>query len=144
MSRAAVTSSARPLLDDLAAIHDGDAVGEMRDDRDVVRDEQVGDAELVAQVGEQVDDRGLHRDVERRDRLVAHDEARVGGERARDADALLLAAAHLVGVAVGVVRRQPHEVEQRRDTRGALARSAARPKRASGRPSDLAPRSCAG
>ena len=107
-------------LDDLAAMHHGDAIGEMRDDRDVVRDEQVRDTEAIAQVGEQVDDRGLHRDVERRDRLVAHDEARVGGERARDADALLLAAAHLVGVAVGVVRRQPHQVEQRRDARGDL------------------------
>ena len=64
-------------LDDLAAIHHGDPVGEMRDDRDVVRDEEVRDAEPVAQIGQQVDDRGLHRDVERRDRLVADDELRV-------------------------------------------------------------------
>ena len=68
------TSSARPLLDDAAAIHDGDAVGEMGDDRDVVRDEEIGDAEIVAQVGQQIDDRRLHRDVERRHRLVADDE----------------------------------------------------------------------
>ena len=42
----------------------------------VVRDEQVGEAELVLQVLEQVDDLRLDRDVERRDRLVADDELR--------------------------------------------------------------------
>ena len=47
------------------------------------------------QLGEQVEDRGLHRDVERRGRLVADDDLRVAGERARDRDALLQAAREL-------------------------------------------------
>ena len=44
--------------------------------REVVGDEQVGEAELLLQVFEQVDDLRLDRDVERRDRLVADDQLR--------------------------------------------------------------------
>ena len=47
------------------------------------------------QLDEQVEDRGLHRDVERRGRLVADDELRVARERAGDRDALLEAAGEL-------------------------------------------------
>ena len=46
----------------------------------------------VADVGEQVEDLGLDRDVERGDRLVQDQHARLGGERAGDRDALALAA----------------------------------------------------
>ena len=47
------------------------------------------------QVGEQVEDRRLHRDVERGRRLVADDDPRLAGERARDRHALLEAAGEL-------------------------------------------------
>ena len=77
------------------------------DDREVVRDEEVGELELVLQVDEQVQDLGLDRDVERRDRLVGDDQLRLERERARDADTLALAARELVRVAVDVIGRQP-------------------------------------
>ncbi len=50
----------------------------------------------LLQVGEQVDDLRLDRNVERRDRLVADDQVGAGRERAGDADALALAARELV------------------------------------------------
>ena len=56
-------------------------------DRQVVGDEQVGQAELLLQILEQVDDLRLDRNVERRDRLVADDQLRRHRERASDADA---------------------------------------------------------
>jgi hypothetical protein len=43
-----------PELDDLAEVHDGDAVADVRDDREVVGDEQVGELELTFQLDEQV------------------------------------------------------------------------------------------
>ena len=52
-------------LDDLAQVHHGDAVGDVAHDGEVVRDEQVGQAELVLEVLQQVDDLRLDRDVER-------------------------------------------------------------------------------
>ena len=54
---------------------------------------------------EQVDHLRLHRDVERRDRLVADDQLRPQRERARDAEALALAAGELVRVLDHLVRR---------------------------------------
>ncbi len=63
-----------------------------------------GEAELVLQVLEQVEDLRLDRDVERRDRLVADDQLRLERERAGDADPLALAARELVRVAVDVSR----------------------------------------
>ena len=58
-------------LDDAPEIHHRDAVADVLDDREVVRDEQIGEAVLALQVDQQVDDLRLDRDVERRDRLVA-------------------------------------------------------------------------
>ena len=56
----------------------------MPHDREIVRDEQIGEFELALQVLQQVDDLRLHRNVERRDRLVADDEARLAAQgRAR-------------------------------------------------------------
>jgi hypothetical protein len=50
--------------------------------------------------------------VDRAERLVHQQQRRVGGQRARDADALLLAAGELRGIAVAHLERQPDELEQ--------------------------------
>ena len=63
----------------------------MLDDRQIVADEEQREAELALQILQQVDDLRLDGDVERRDRLVAHDQFGFGGKRAGDADALALA-----------------------------------------------------
>ncbi len=60
------------------------------------------------QLGEQVEDAGLHRDVERRGGLVADHERRLAGEGAGDGDALLLAARQLAGRCREVLRLDPH------------------------------------
>ena len=64
----------------------------MAHDREVVGDEEVGEAELRLQVLEQVDDLALDRHVEGGDGLVADKNLRLHGERAGDADALALTA----------------------------------------------------
>ena len=86
-------------LDDLAEIHHRDAVADVLDHREVVGDEQVGEAEFLLQVHQQVDHLRLHRDVERRHRLVADDQLRLQRQRAGDAEALALAAGEFVRIA---------------------------------------------
>ena len=76
-------------------VEHGDPIGDVADDAEVVRDEEVRDPLLRLQLDEQVEDRRLHGDVERRRRLVADDELRIAGERPRDRDALLQAAREL-------------------------------------------------
>ena len=91
-------------LDDLAVVHDGDAIGQVGDDAHVVGDQHDRRAGLVAQLAQQVEDLGLHRDVERGRRLVGDDDRRVERERHRDDDALLLPAGELVRVVVDPAR----------------------------------------
>ena len=99
-------------LHDPAQVHHGHAVGDVPHDREVVGDEEIGQAELRLEVLQEVDDLGLDRDVERRDGLVADDQRGLHGEGARDAHALPLAARELVRVAVGVLRQEPDVPEQ--------------------------------
>ena len=89
--------------------------GDVPHDREIVRDEEVGQAALALQRFQQIDDLALDRHVERRHRLVADDEFRFDRKRARNADALALAAGKLVRIAVGHFRPQAHFVEQGRD-----------------------------
>ena len=105
-------SLGRSLLHDPPQIHHRDAPGDLPHYREVVGDEQVGEPPIALEIGEQVEDLGLHRDVQRGDRLVAHDEGRLHGERAGDADPLALAAGKLVRIAVRVAGVEAHLFQQ--------------------------------
>ena len=109
-------------FDDLAEVHHRHPVGHVLDDREIVADEQQREAQFLLDVLEQVDDLRLHRNVERGDGLVAHDEVGLGGERAGDADALALPAGELMRPAVDSVARQPHLVHQLGNARVQVAR----------------------
>ena len=98
-----------------------DPVGDVAHHRQIVGDEQVGEAEPRLQVLEQVEDLRLDRDVERRDRLVADQELGLQRQGAGDADALPLAAGEAVRVAAEVAHVEADRLEQRltRSTRSA-------------------------
>src|SRR5699024_6814105 len=68
---------------------------------EIVGDEEIRQAEAVAQVLEQVDDTGLDRYVEGGDRLVEDQQLRVRHQCPGDADALALAAGELMRIACG-------------------------------------------
>ena len=108
-------------LDDLAEVHHRDAVAHVAHDREVVGDEDQRQAEVALEVAQQVEDLRLDRHVERGDRLVGDDQLRLERERARDADALALAAGELVRVAVVVLGVEPDRVHQLLDRALALA-----------------------
>ena len=67
---------------------------------------------LALQVDQQIDHLRLDRDVERRDRLVAHDQARPERQRPRDADALPLSAGELMRIVLHLVGPQADLREQ--------------------------------
>src|SRR3954452_2334978 len=67
---------------------------------------------LALQVDQQVDHLRLDRYVERRHRLVAHDQAGAQRQRAGDADALALPARELVRIVVHLVGPQSDLLEQ--------------------------------
>jgi hypothetical protein len=112
MDRVVINLIGRAYLDDIAQVHHGDAVRDVPDDRQVVRDEDVGKAELLLQVLHQIDDLRLNRHVERTDRLVGDDDLRVGCKGPRDADPLPLPSRELVGIALDVFGRQSNLLHQ--------------------------------
>ncbi len=118
-------------LDQAAEIHHADAVRDLRYDGQVVRDEDVGQRKPALQLGHQVEDLRLHRHVQRRGRLVADEQIGLARQRARDRDALALAAGELVGILFAVVGRQPDLREKLRDasTHLRLARKPKHPDR---------------
>ena len=72
---------------------------------EVVRDQDHRQAELAAQLLEQLEDLRLHHHVERRGGLVADDQLGLAGQRERDHHALAHAAGELVRVLAGAGRR---------------------------------------
>ena len=69
-------STLRPDLREASQVHHRHPVGDTAHDGKVVGDEQVRGRFAPANL-HQVDDLGLHRDVQRRDRLVGHDHPRI-------------------------------------------------------------------
>ena len=91
----------RRLLDDLAAVHHGDAVRRLGDDAEIVGDQHHARAPLGLQCPHQVEDLRLDRDVESRRRLVGDEQLRLGGEGHGDHHPLGLAPRELVRVRLG-------------------------------------------
>ena len=104
--------SVSPVSTTLPPRHDDDAVAERAHDLQVVADEEVGEAALPLQVAQKIDDLALHREIERRGRLVEHDELRIEHQRAGDGDALPLAAGKFVREAVQRIRVEP-DIDER-------------------------------
>ena len=63
------------LLDDPPKVHDQDAMTELADDREIVRDEEVGHAQLSLQPPEKQHDLGAKPDVQQRRGLVQDHES---------------------------------------------------------------------
>jgi hypothetical protein len=62
----------------------------MLNNGEVMGDEQIGQPEFFLDILHQVDDLGLDRDVERRDRFIGNNQAWPNGQRPGDADPLAL------------------------------------------------------
>ena len=99
------------LLDDLPLFHHQNPVGEIAHHRQVVGDKQIGQAQLFAQLHQQVEDLRLGRNIQRRYRFVADHQPRLEDQRPGNADALALATGKLMGQARQAAARQPHGIE---------------------------------
>jgi hypothetical protein len=114
-------ASRAALLDRLALRDHQHIVGDIAHHRQVMADEDIGQVELVLQIGQQVQHLRLHRQVQRRDRLVQHQKRRVQHQRPRDGDPLALPAREHVRIAVEVFGLQPDLGQHRLGPVAALA-----------------------
>src|SRR3546814_20922713 len=90
MARAAEQGAGLAPHYEAAKIHEADEVENVIDCGEIVANEKVSEAQIALEPIHQVQDLRLHRDVERRGRLVANQEFRVAGQSAGDGDALAL------------------------------------------------------
>ena len=97
----------RPHLHHLAVPQHHDAVGDLRDHGEVVRDVDRRGPELPDEVLDRGQHLDLRRDVEGGRRLVEDDEVRIARDRHRGHGALDLAAGDLVGIAQADVLGEP-------------------------------------
>ena len=95
----------RPGLDDAAAIHDGDAVGDLGDDAEIVGDQDHRRAGLGLAPRQHGKHLRLHGDVEGGRRFVGDDQLRPPGHRHGDDRALAHAAGELVRILPGASGR---------------------------------------
>ncbi len=87
------------LLNDLAEVHDGDTLAEVAHGRQVVADEEEGDAEVLLEFCQECDERGPGAGGEDGGGFVEHDKFGVEDERAGDGDALERGGAEAPGFA---------------------------------------------
>src|SRR5215469_4843677 len=99
-------------LHQLAEVHHRDSVADVPVDRQIVSDHDVGQAELVLQVLQQVHHLRLDGYVQRRHGLVRDNQLRLERQRPGDPDALPLTAGELVRVPVVVLGVEADELEQ--------------------------------
>ena len=104
----------RPALHDHARIHDDDAVAMSGDHREIVADEQDRHLRFRPQSVDEGENARLHRDVERRGRLVGDDEARRTADRHGDHRPLPFAAGQRerIGSRRAFRLGQSHMIEQ--------------------------------
>ncbi len=107
----------RPGLLDAAGVDDRHLLGDLERLLLVVRHEDRRDVDLVVQPPQPVAQLLAHRRVQRAERLVEQEHARLHGERARERHALALAAGELRRVAIGPAA----EVDEREQLVDALA-----------------------
>jgi len=87
----------RRLLDHLAGIQHHDLVAELRDNAEMVGNQQDGAGEVATEIAQEVEDLRLERHVERGGGLVRDEEIRLAEQRHGDRDALAHAAGELMG-----------------------------------------------
>src|ERR1700751_2400738 len=86
----------RPLLHDLARLHDDDTIAQQTHHVEVVRDEEVTHSQRIFEVLQKIENDRLHRYVERSRRLVENEEIGLERDGASNPDTRFLSARKLM------------------------------------------------
>ena len=97
----------------LAAEQHVNLIRQHADNREIMRDEEHGDAMLVLQLAQERENAGLHGDIQSRENLVTKQKLGFRHQGAGYGNTLAFAAGKLIRVAPGVARVEPHIVQHR-------------------------------
>ena len=112
--RFSVDHLSRSSFHNLSATQDHHFIANMLDDGKIVRNEQIGDPQLILQIFEQVNNLRLNTDIQSADRFIAYDESWFRRECARDPNPLPLATAEFVRISSQKLRFQANPLQETR------------------------------
>ncbi len=112
MVRLAQHRAGRSCLKYLAQVHHGYVSRKMGDNGKLVRDEDNAEPEVFLQLGEQVQDLCLYRDVQRTDRLVCYQDLGLGRQSSGDGHSLPLAPGKLPWITCGILGTESAALEE--------------------------------
>jgi hypothetical protein len=107
VARLAVDLLASRDLDDFPEVHDRDALTDMFDHSQIVRDEQIGQPKSFLQILKKVDDLRLNRNIQRRYWFVQNQKTGFDRQRPRNSYPLALPAGKLMRITPDRFRVQP-------------------------------------
>src|SRR5471032_1487691 len=85
---------------ELAGAHDRDASGNLRHNRQAVRNKNAGEMKFTLEFLQQQENLSAHGDIQSGDRLIGDDQARLQNERASNSNTLALAAGKFVRISL--------------------------------------------
>ena len=95
----------------LAHIHHRHPVADMGYYAHIMRLKQIGQTQVMLEILQQIQDLRLDRNVQGRDRFIAHQEPGAWRQRARQANPLALATAEGMRIAAHILRPQPNQLQ---------------------------------
>ena len=113
-------SGRRTRLDRMAEIDHHHLIGDMFDHRQIMADEDIGQPEFLLDIGQQVQHLRTDRHIQRRNRLVEHQNFGPQHQSARNGDALALAARKHMRIAGRMFGAQADPFHHRHNSRSAI------------------------
>lgn len=110
------------LLDTAPQVHHHHLVGDMFLHRQIVRDEDIGEPQLLLQIHHQVQNLSPYRDIKRRYRLIGDHHIGIEHQATRNGDTLALAAGEHMWIAIVMLRLQADPRHHRQRPFAALRR----------------------
>jgi hypothetical protein len=97
-------------LNQFAKVHDTNSVRDMADNIQSMCNKEIGQAQSVLQVTQEIDDLRLYRDIEGRDRFISDYESGMERDTASNTDTLSLTTGKFMWVAVATARIESHQL----------------------------------
>ena len=100
------------ILHHLARIHDGHLIADLRNDTQIVGDQDHGGSQLFFQPLDQIHDLGLDCHIQGRGRFICNDHLRTAGQCNGDHHPLFHAAGKLMGIIIGPLSSDSYHLQQ--------------------------------
>ena len=94
------------MLNNTSEIHDHHPIGHVANDRQIMADEEIGEAEFILQIKKQIEDLRADGNIQGGDRLIRHHDPGLRHQSTRNGDALPLPAGQHVRITAGLIGAQ--------------------------------------